>query len=173
MCPTFIFRTAVHSGYSSSEQRCVALFSPHLSHCAASSGASKTLWCFGPPLSRMQICTPAWTRRMHGLTACQTPPHEVSSVQLWGKKSLEYRFICQTNSVIVFGDLKWAPTAGYKMLFSFSNCSLVKCCRSRELVFSPQQRSPWIFVLKPNVDDALLPKSYIQISKELLYLRTT
>lgn len=59
-----------------------------------------------------------------------------------GKKSLEYRFICQTNSVIVFGDLKWAPTAGYKMLFSFSNCNLVKCCRSRELVFSPQQRSP-------------------------------
>lgn len=86
MCPTFIFRNAVHSGYSSSEQCCVSLFSLHLSHCAASSGASKTLWCFRPPLSRMQICTPAWTRRLHGLTACQTPPHEVLSVHLWGKK---------------------------------------------------------------------------------------
>lgn len=47
----------------------------------------------------MQICTLAWARKLHKLTACQTPPHDVFSVLLW-EKSLELRFICLTNSMI-------------------------------------------------------------------------
>lgn len=78
-----------------SNAACIVLL--HLSHCAASSGASKRLWCLRPPLSRMQICKLTWARRLHELTACQPPPHDVSSVQL-REKSLELRFICQANS---------------------------------------------------------------------------
>lgn len=86
MCPTFIFGTAVHSGYSSSERRCVALFffftCPIVQHQVV---LQRGFDVFRPPLSRMQICTLAWARRLHKLTACQTPPHDVFSVQLWEK----------------------------------------------------------------------------------------
>lgn len=64
---------------------CAFFFLLHLSNRAASSGASKCLWCFRPPLSQMQISTLAWARRLHSLTACQTSSCNVFSLRQ-GKK---------------------------------------------------------------------------------------
>lgn len=103
----------------------VCIVSLHLSHYAASSGASKRLWCFRPPLSRMQICKLAWARRLHKLTACQTPPHDVSSEQL-REISSERCFICQANCDCVCY-LKWVPTKTQRMLVWFVKLRCLKC----------------------------------------------
>lgn len=110
---------------------CVVLL--HLSHCAASSSASKRLWCFRPPLSWMQIGTLAWAKRLQRLTACQIPRRDVSSVQL-REKSLEPRFICQANSDCIY-DLKWVPTNISKMLTQLFKLQFGYAFRSQHLVF--------------------------------------
>ena len=97
----------LHSGYSSSERCCVALFHltcPIVQHQVVLQRHFDVEGLLWVECKSRQWHEPG--ERLHHLTGCQASPCNALSVLLRGKGSLQLHFIRLTNSMIVFGDLK-------------------------------------------------------------------
>lgn len=163
MCPTFIFGTVVHSGYSSSEQCCVALFHftcPNVQHQVAliqsCFDVSGLLW--------VEFKSEHW----HGpgdCTSWQLARHLHTMFPLCssGKKKFGASFYLSDE---LYDCVWWFEVGTHNWVEDVFQTAICVCFRSTKARFTPtKQLSPLLFAFSQMFKMHALPRSDLTIKR--------